>query len=497
MCVGLVLAIAGALAFSASASAFTGSATFLPTGGVEQEFVVAWGVTQIEVSAVGAAGHVGHSCNSVYEPAGGAGAKASAQLTVKQGQKLYVDFSGGGAGGNETTGCGKLGGAGGGASDVREEPGGNALKSLQSRLLVAGGGGGGGGGLGKVGASIHFSYGGAGGSSGSSAQAGKSGETTEVGVGTPGGGGEGGGSVSPANGGSAGSNAGAAGSNGVLGDGGAGAAHPEGCECGIAGPAGGGGGGYYGGGGGGSAYPTGGGGGAGSSHIAAGATNTKIEADAIDPQEVVISYTGVTPAAPTAEIKSPVTGGTYAVGEVVAKSFSCAEGTGGPGIESCKDSNGASETSGTLDTATAGPHTYAVTATSEDGQTGEASIAYTVVVPPAVVPPPAATPLPVAAATTVVAPVQGTPVAPPACVSERKLTIHVARHMNLPPGTTILSARVLLAGRLVATPLGSDPVVQVSHAGFGRGAFEVTMEVRTSTGKPRTMSLVLHTCLSG
>ena len=137
----LLLLVSGLL-LAGAASASAESKTFTPTGGAEQEFVVPGGVTHIEVSAVGGAGHAGHSCDSANEPSGGAGAKVTAQLTVKPGQKLYVDFGGGGAGGAETTGCGKLAGAGGGASDLREEPGGNVLKSLQSRLLVAGGGGG-------------------------------------------------------------------------------------------------------------------------------------------------------------------------------------------------------------------------------------------------------------------------------------------------------------------------------------------------------------------
>jgi PKD repeat protein len=97
-------------------------------------------------------------------------------------------------------------------------------------------------------------------------------------------------------------------------------------------------------------------------------------------QTLPITITGTAIGPPTASITVPVANQTYTQGQVVATSFSCTEAAGGPGVESCIDSNDAASP-GVLDTSTAGPHTYTVTGKSKDGQTGTAEVSYTVTSP--------------------------------------------------------------------------------------------------------------------
>jgi hypothetical protein len=84
---------------------------------------------------------------------------------------------------------------------------------------------------------------------------------------------------------------------------------------------------------------------------------------------------------PIASIAVPVANATYTQGQAVASSFTCKEGSGGPGIVSCVDQNGRPSGSA-VNTATAGKHTFTVIATSSDGLSDKAKVTYKVVASP-------------------------------------------------------------------------------------------------------------------
>ena len=109
------------------------------------------------------------------------------------------------------------------------------------------------------------------------------------------------------------------------------------------------------------------------------------------PATVTVDESATLVTAPSAQISSPGNNQTFGLNQSVQATFSCTEDSGGPGIQSCADSHGTSGTTGTLhgtlDTSTAGAHTYTVTATSKDGLTAKASIAYNVIAPPVTAPP--------------------------------------------------------------------------------------------------------------
>jgi hypothetical protein len=75
-------------------------------------------------------------------------------------------------------------------------------------------------------------------------------------------------------------------------------------------------------------------------------------------------FTVPQPHGPSATIASPTANATYAVGQIIPASYSCAEDAGGPGLASCTGS----VADGTrVDTSNPGVYTFAVTATSRDG----------------------------------------------------------------------------------------------------------------------------------
>ena len=149
---------------------------------------------------------------------------------------------------------------------------------------------------------------------------------------------------------------------------------------------------------------------------------------------------------PTASITTPASGATYIQGQIVDSSFGCSEGTAAPGIASCLDQNG--QPSGTaIDTSTTGSHTMTVTANSEDGATGTASVTYTVTAAPSTsATAPATTPTSTTPATT---PASTVPSPPPPVVGDLRQShprwrepggsAQISNHKRRPPVGTVFS----------------------------------------------------------
>jgi hypothetical protein len=381
VCAAWLVSLQGTASALPAGCSFSGTTVVCTynTQGQMAPFTVPTGVSSIQVSAVGGAG--AGSC-TVIRLCGGAGAHVTGAVPVIAGEQLSLQVAGNGTSPNGSSGG--SGGQGGGGNGCGGGGGASYVEAGSTLLVVAGGGGGFGCGGFGFDANTLSEDGGAAGAAGSAGFG-----IADGGFGQPGtqtaGGAEGAG----------GTGSGTAGSGGQTGSslnggaGGGGAISGSGCFVSgeVGGQGGGGGSGYHGGGGGGggavcSGQPfeeagSGGGGGGGSSLVPSGGS---FALDTTFVPEIVITYM-LGP--PTASIASPASGGTFVVGESVATSFSCADVENAPGIASCTDSNGASAPAGSLNTATAGAHTYSVQATSQDGETGSASIAYTVLAPPA------------------------------------------------------------------------------------------------------------------
>jgi hypothetical protein len=383
--ISLFLATAGAalwLLFAGASAAEAAVTTFYPDGSTVQSYTVPAYTYELQVESVGGTGG-SFTDQANFLSLGGPGGDVVATVAVTPGEQLDVKVGGNGDSGCSelSTACtsagdglgGAFGGAQGGSDQVLDQAGGGGGLSevadhhSGTALIIAAGGGGAsestggaagypGGGAGEDLSGGAWGYGGAGGSLSAVGPGGAVGflcDRYDSGGGADGTGSTGG--------------IGASGSASFGGGGGAG---------------------YYGGGGGGCDA----GGGGGSDYVEPSASDSSYALDSTATPEVTITANAVP--APSAAIATPATGGSYSVGQRIPTTFACTEGAGGPGIASCSDSNATTKGSGTLDTSTAGTHSYTVTVASLDGQTASTSITYTVTAP---TPPVAAAPPPASA----------------------------------------------------------------------------------------------------
>jgi YVTN family beta-propeller protein len=82
--------------------------------------------------------------------------------------------------------------------------------------------------------------------------------------------------------------------------------------------------------------------------------------------------------APTIDLRAPAEGAQYDFGAVVAADYSCADEAGGSGLASCE---GTVPSGAVLDTSSAGPHSFTVTARDAAGNTSTVTHTYTVAEP--------------------------------------------------------------------------------------------------------------------
>jgi PKD repeat protein len=91
----------------------------------------------------------------------------------------------------------------------------------------------------------------------------------------------------------------------------------------------------------------------------------------------------VTALPPTVSITAPADGASYSQGQVLSASYSCQEGTGGPGLTSIGGCTGTVPNGSPVSTSIPGSHAFVVTATSQDGQSTRKTVSYTVSAPAA------------------------------------------------------------------------------------------------------------------